>query len=148
MSTEVAQDGNVQYAAVDPKNLEEGDTVIVSDVAEDGETRGTVEATKNEWGRYGVELTREDGVTVMVWEETGRTFTRVKSLKENKNKNELSYNIYGDDAYDGDLMIAGEVVPTPVFVGAHRRARNNDADRAEAKPIHTPAGRLPDGRNY
>jgi len=83
MSAEVAQNGDAQFAAVDPTDLEEGDTVIVSDVAEDGETRGTVEGTKNEWGRYGVELTREDGVTVMVWEETGRTFTKVESEEEN-----------------------------------------------------------------
>jgi len=77
MSAEVAQNDDAQYAAVDPSDLEAGDEVIVSDVAEDGQTRGVVEDTKNEWGRYGVELTREDGVSVMVWEETGRTFTKV-----------------------------------------------------------------------
>ncbi|ELZ20818.1 hypothetical protein C475_19503 [Halosimplex carlsbadense 2-9-1] len=78
MSAEVAQSDDAQYAAVDPSDLEAGDEVIVSDVAEDGQTRGIVEGTENEWGRYGVELTREDGVEVMVWEETGRTFTRVE----------------------------------------------------------------------
>lgn len=78
MSAEVAQNDDSQYAAVDPSDLEAGDEVIVSDVAKDGQTRGIVEDTKNEWGRYGVELTPEDGRTVMVWEETGRTFTRVE----------------------------------------------------------------------
>lgn len=62
--------------------------------------------------------------------------------------NTLAYDIYSDDAYDGDLVIAGEVVPIPVLIGAHRRARDGGADRSDAKPIHTPAGRLPNGRNY
>lgn len=83
MSAKMAQNDDAQYAAVAPTDLEEGDTVIITDVAGGSETRGTVEATKNEWGRYGVELTREDGVTVVVWEETGRTFTKVESEEEN-----------------------------------------------------------------
>jgi hypothetical protein len=78
MSKEMAQDDDAQFVAVDPTELEPDQEVIVSDVAEDGETRGVVEDTVIEWGRAGIELTREDGKNVTVWEETGRTFTRVE----------------------------------------------------------------------
>jgi len=78
MSAEEAQNGGAQFAAVDPTDLEAGDEVIVKDIKDGRETRGVVEDTDIEWGRAGVELTPEDGVTVMVWEETGRTFTRVE----------------------------------------------------------------------
>jgi len=67
------------YAAVDPKDIAVGDHVIVSDVGESGDVaRGEVVKVTCEWGRYGHTIEREDGDAVTVWEETGRTRTRVE----------------------------------------------------------------------
>jgi hypothetical protein len=76
MSAEVTQE-EATYEAVDPTALDEGDVVIVQDVAGDLEERVTVSETTIEWGRAGVVGEHEDGTEVTYWEETGRTFTRV-----------------------------------------------------------------------
>jgi hypothetical protein len=76
MSAETTQNDST-YEAVDPTDLDEGDEVIVKDVAGDLEERATVIETTIEWGRAGVVGKREDGTQVTYWDETGRTFTRV-----------------------------------------------------------------------
>jgi hypothetical protein len=77
-STVKMTDSDHTYEAVDPTDLTEGDTVIVKDVAEDGETRGDVVETMIEWGRAGIKVETPTGNEVECWEEVGRIFTRIE----------------------------------------------------------------------
>lgn len=63
-----------QLDGVDPRELDEGDEVIISD--EGGSVRGVVEAKTTEWGRYGVTICMDDGESATCWERSGRTFHR------------------------------------------------------------------------
>lgn len=68
------------YTAIDAADVRVGDRVIVQDVDSDDEAvRGEVQRVTCEWGRYGHTIEREDGVSVTVWERTGRTWTQVEA---------------------------------------------------------------------
>lgn len=67
-----------QFEAVDPSDLRVGDRVHVDDVAGEFVVRGEVTRLTCEWGRYTAEVDQEDGETVEVSEETGRTWTRIE----------------------------------------------------------------------
>lgn len=71
-------DGTRRYVTVDPADLERGDRVLVQDVADDLEVEGDVTGTMNEAGRIGVAVEEDDGTESVVWENTGRTYTRIE----------------------------------------------------------------------
>jgi len=78
MDKKAAQDEDARYIATDPSDLAVGDRVAVKDVGDDGVTRGKVQAKIVEAGRYCIEVRDGDDEVWSVWEQAGRTFTKIE----------------------------------------------------------------------